>query len=75
LRLYLPDRAWNVFYTWLKIAPADAGVKRPIDESPWRGMPSAMLDNHTSEGWKRFNGHETILSGTYERHRELGRMV
>lgn len=72
LRLWLPARANNTFWTWLRLAPADAGVTRPIDTTPWRGMPAAMLDRHTLEGRK--HGY-TILSGDYDTHRAIGRRV
>jgi hypothetical protein len=75
LGIFMPRRGWNVFYTWMKLRPDDPGRIRPVDTSPWRGMPLAMLDCHTVEGKRRFKGAETFLSGTYDRHRSLGRTV
>lgn len=73
--LWLPPRALNCFYTWLKLrdeVPRD--VTRPIDETPWTGIPEAMADSHTVEG-RIARRRVTILSGHYSQHRELGRIV
>jgi len=75
LRLpFLPPRTWNVFWTWQKIAPADAGVRRELDAAPWTGMPAAVVDAHTFEGARRRAGY-TILSGDYATHRQIGARV
>ena len=74
LGLWLPPRAMNCFYTWLKLKPKDAGVIRKVDRTPWTTMPPAMLDGHTREG--RWKGRRmTILSGHYENHLTLSKMV
>lgn len=73
LKMWLPDRALNCFYTWLKIWPKDAS-RRPIDKTPWRGMPTVMLDGHTFEG-KKAGVIVALLSGHYHNHLELSRKV
>jgi hypothetical protein len=68
---YLPPRTWNVFWSWLKLAPDDLDARRPVDETWWRGMPAAVIDSHTSEGRRRRVGY-TVLSGDYATHRTMG---
>lgn len=70
--LYVPESAWSNFAAWVALEPHDAGVQRGVDTTKWRGMPLAMLDSHTREGWVRFGGAATFLSGTNEMHRALG---
>ena len=74
LGVFLPRRSFNCFWTWLKIAPADAGVVRTLDTWPWSGMPAAVIDGHTWEG-RRKGVAQTIVSGHYECHRRLGLLV
>jgi hypothetical protein len=74
LGLYLPPRSWNCFWTWLRLAPADEGVRRELDETPWRGMPKAMIDAHTAEGRRRRSGY-TVVSGDYDTHRAIAELV
>jgi hypothetical protein len=74
LRLRLPPRALNCFYTWLKLSPDDSNVKRSLDDSPWMGVPTAIADGHTYEG-KRRGTLETLLSGCYSNHAVLGRRI
>jgi hypothetical protein len=74
LGLYLPRRAWNVFWTWLELAPADEGVRREVDATPWRGMPRAILDSHTTEGKAR-GVKITVASGHYQAHLHLAELV
>lgn len=74
LLLSLPPRALNVYYTWEKMRPTDSCVRRMIDESPWNGMPPAVLDCHCSEG-RRLKVEKTILSGHYDRHLALSLLV
>lgn len=68
------SRGLNCLYTWQQVAPADSGVRRAIDPAPFRGVPAVMADSHTYEG-KRRGTQMTILSGHYEQHREIGRLV
>jgi hypothetical protein len=70
----LPPRALNVWYTWERMLPQDAGIKRSLDPTPWTGMPAAMLDNHTLEGRRR-RTEKTILSGHYDQHLRLSEIV
>jgi len=67
----LPPRAMNVLYVWATIRP-DRGGFRPVDTSPFRGIPVSSCDKHTTEGYTR--GY-TWLSGSWENHRALGRLV
>jgi hypothetical protein len=68
---YLPPRAWNVFWTWLRLEPDDLDARRPLDDTPWGGMPAAVIDAHTTEGRRRRTGY-TSLSSDYETHRVIG---
>jgi hypothetical protein len=72
--LRLPSRSLNCFYTWMKLRPDDPGVRRTLDEAPWRGMPQVVLDGHTPEG-KRVGQRVGLLSGSYEQHRVIGQRV
>jgi hypothetical protein len=71
---YVPPRILNCLWTWLQIAPHDVGIRRPLDETPWTGMPTAVLDAHCYEGRRRRVG-DTVASGSYEQHRALGQRV
>jgi hypothetical protein len=70
--VWLPKRAASNFAAWLKLMPTDAGVRREIDTAPWIGMPVAMLDDHTAEGWRRAF---TCISGDVATHRRIGERV
>ena len=72
--IWLPPRSLNCFYTWLKLAPDDANVRRGPDDTPWDGMPRAMADGHTYEGC-RLGTPITLLSGHYHNHAALGERV
>jgi hypothetical protein len=72
--LCLPRRSLNCFYTWMNLHPKDTGVRRPLDDAPWNGMPKVMLDGHTLEG-KRLGQRVGLLSGHYEQHRVIGQRV
>jgi len=72
--IWLPPRAYNCFYTWLKMAPDLIGVRREIDKTKWAGVPAAVVDGHTREG-RDLGRRITILSGHYENHLKLGQMV
>lgn len=74
LGLYLPDRIWNCFWTWLELKPEDQGALRDVDESAWRGMPNAIIDSHTREGRRR-RVEMTLVSGHYAAHLHLGELV
>ncbi len=74
LELWLPGRAMNCFWTWLKLAPSDVRAQRAWDLTAWTGMPTAMLDSHTYEG-KVGRTPVTVLSGHYFNHRRLARRV
>lgn len=73
-KLWLPPRSLNCFWTWKVMTPRDAGMTRDVDTSPWRGMPSVMLDGHTFEG-KLAGTKVTLLSGHYHNHRHLAERV
>lgn len=73
LDIWLPPRAFNVFYTWLKLQPKQGG-RREVDERPFDRMPRAMADGHTYEG-KYLDQEMTVLSGHYHQHRRLGHRV
>lgn len=72
--LSLPRRSLNCFYTWMNLQPNDTGVRRRLDDSPWRGMPKVVLDGHTLEG-KRLGQRVALLSGHYQQHRVIGKRV
>lgn len=72
--VWLPPRSLNCFYTWLKLAPDDANVRRGPDDTPWIGMPRAMADGHTYEG-SRLGTPVTLLSGHYRNHAALAERV
>jgi hypothetical protein len=72
--LWLPPRSLNCFYTFLRLQPMDAGVQRPLDLSPWVGMPEAMVDGHTPEG-RKAGVKDTLLSGSYSQHLALSQRV
>lgn len=72
--LALSPRACNVFWTWHLMQPADEGIRRTLDETPWTGMPEAMLDSHTPEG-RVAKRRMTILSGHYSQHAQLAQIV
>lgn len=72
--LLLPPRSLNCFYTWMKLRPDDAGMRRKLDEATWRGMPKVMLDGHTMEG-RQLGQRVELLSGHYEQHRVIGQRV
>jgi hypothetical protein len=74
IELWIPRRANNTFYTWVKLEPVDSGVRRSIDETPWTGMPVWVLDAHTPEGRRSKSGY-TPLSGDYDTHRAIGQRV
>jgi hypothetical protein len=74
LNVRLPSRSLNCFYTWTRLRPNDTGVRRTLDEAPWRGMPKVMLDGHTPEG-RRLGERVGLLSGNYEQHRVIGQRV
>lgn len=67
-------RVLNCVWTWLAIAPADAGIKRAIDSRPFTGMLEDAIDGHTYEG-KITKRHTTLLSGSYEQHLEISKIV
>lgn len=71
---WVNPRIANCLYTWLKIAPQDVGVRRSAFKMEWNGMPLAILDGHTYEG-KQMKHEITLLSGHYENHRKIGRIV
>lgn len=70
----IPPRAVNCFYTWQRIAPQDAGVRREPDPARWQGMPIAVLDGHTQEG-RKYRQRITLLSGHYVNHARLAMLV
>jgi hypothetical protein len=72
--LRLPSRSLNCFYSWIRLRPNDAGVRRKLDDAPWRGMPKVMLDGHTLEG-NRLGQRVGLLSGDYAQHRVIGQRV
>ena len=72
--LALSPRACNVFWTWHLMQPSDAGKTRDLDDTPWTGMPEAMLDSHTYEG-KVARVDATVLSGHYAQHARLSKLV
>jgi hypothetical protein len=74
LKVWLPRRCLNCFWTWLHLHPTDSCKRRSLDNAPWRGMPAPMVDSHTLEG-KRSNVGATILSGHYKKHLELSELV
>ncbi len=74
LGVWLPNRALNCFYTWLMIRPTDAGVRRELDSHRYSRMPAAVADSHTKEG-KALGVKMTVVSGHYEQHRKLGKLV
>lgn len=73
LGIWIPPRALNCFWTWLKVEPSRGGT-REIDPRPFEVIPRAMADGHTYEG-KHLNQKVTVLSGHYQQHRSLGRRV
>jgi hypothetical protein len=74
LHVWTPPRLRNVFWTWQKMNVHDAGVKRTIDEAPWRGIPKSFIDVHCHEGRKR-GIKDTIVSGHYHRHAGIAEIV
>jgi hypothetical protein len=74
LNLRLPPRSLICFYAWQRLHPNDSGVRRTIDDAPWRGMPSVILDGHTVEG-RSLGQRVTLLSGHSEQHRVIGTRV
>ncbi len=73
--LWAPPRSLNCFYTWHKLQPkAEGELLRSVDQEPFTGIPEWAADMHTIEG-KRDGRRVTILSGTYEQHLEIGKMV
>jgi hypothetical protein len=74
LGIWLGFRGFNCLYTWLKLAPEDAGRVRSVDQRQWYGMPRDMVDRHVAEG-RATNVGDTILSGTYGGHLKLARLV
>jgi hypothetical protein len=67
----LPPRALNVSYVWATIQPRRGGFRK-LDMTRFRGIPESCCDSHTTEGYTK--GY-TWLSGTWENHRALGRLV
>jgi len=70
-RLYGDLLAWDSFR---KAGQIPEMKNRPIDESVWIGMPTAMLDQHTIEG-SQAQRRDTILSGSSKGHLNLANMV
>lgn len=76
LKVWLPLRSLNCFWTWQRLAPdlpASSGI-RDLDPAPYLGMPAAMIDGHTFEGKRRAIAG-TVLSGSYSQHVEIARRV
>lgn len=72
--LWLTPRSLNVFWTWLELMPDVSNGERTVDETPFDGFPSSVLDCHTWEG-KQVKRGTTILSGMYECHLALSGLV
>ena len=71
---YLPPRALNTFYTWLKQKPDDPGQTRTPDDTPWTGMPMMALDVHNPEG-RKMGRKDELMSGYYHRLQEQSVIV
>ena len=71
---WLNPRVFNCLYTWIKISPQDAGVKRNPFYMPFAGMPECILDGHTMEG-KKSGLIVGLLSGHYDNHRKIGENI
>jgi len=67
--LPLIPRAAGCFGAWLEL-PIWYAPDREIDETPYRGIPEAMLDFHVHPKYRA-----TFLSGTANGHRRLADMV
>lgn len=72
-RAKLSPRVMQCAYCWSTSGGGWPGLKRPVDETPWKGCPSVMLDMHASWAGKR--GRFTILSGTWEQHVQISDWV
>lgn len=72
--IWMPPRGRNVFWTWHKMQPSDAGQVRTLDPADWAGIPSVMIDGHTYEGKAQRKGC-TLLSGHYEQHVVISELV
>ncbi|MGH2635748.1 MAG: hypothetical protein ACRDHU_06360 [Actinomycetota bacterium] len=70
---WLGRRALAEFAIWLEADPPRAG-RRELDLMPWRGMPPATADLHTSEG-RRAGTMITLLCGHPKGHLGLMRTV
>ena len=66
-------RGLNCLYTWDKVQPGKTKF-RSIDTTPFKGMPLCVADSHTFEG-KKAGVYMTVLSGHYEQHYEIGKIV
>src|SRR5262249_41504537 len=83
-RLFAEARKVGIFLGYRLVSEFDAslatrplcpaGRVRSVDSSPWRGMPSAMLDQHCVEGRQR-DTHITLLCGAESQHLVLAQRV
>lgn len=72
---WLPPRIFNCLYTWNKINPQDTEkLKRNPLEMDFIGIPDCIIDGHTYEG-KQQGKNCLLLSGHYENHRAIGKIV
>jgi len=73
--VFVPSAVFNCAWTWLQLVPdIPKGRVRALDTTDYAGVPPAMLDGHTREG-RQLGQQTTILSGSYDQHRTLGRLV
>ncbi len=67
-----PRVAW-IAGIWLDMGGGAGGLKRTIDDHPFKGVPTACYDMHVKMNGIR--GRQTILSGTFEQHLEISKVV
>lgn len=72
---WINARGYADFWSWHRLKEElPFGARREVDATPWEGVPSCMADMHCGEG-RIVGNYETMLSGTWDIHRKLGRMV